>query len=80
MDPLTQLFVEDMKEDMSDDLMSMASSYGDLIDQLSGIDDKDIDTDKDESELLSDEDDDVESYEEQNFVDNYLEIEKDYFI
>ena len=79
MDPLTQLFVEDMQEDISDDLLSN-SSYGDLIDQLAGINDNDINTDKDEEELLSDEDDDIESYEAENFVDNYLELEKDYYV
>ena len=76
MDPLTQLFVEDMQEDISDDLLS-DSSYGDLIDQLAGINDNDINTDKDEEELLSD---DIESYEAENFVDNYLELEKDYYV
>ena len=79
MDPLTQLFVEDMQEDISDDLLS-DSSYGDLIDQLAGINDNDINTDKDEEELLSDEDDDTESYEAENFVDNYLELEKEYYV
>lgn len=79
MDPLTQLFVEDMQEDISDDLLS-DSSYGDLIDQLAGINDNDINTDKDEEELLSDEDDDIESYEAENFVDNYLELEKEYYV
>lgn len=80
MDPLTQVFVEDMQEDVSDDLLSMTTSYGDLIDHVSGIDDKDIDTDKDEEELLSEEDDDTEDYEDKNFVENFLGLEKDYYI
>lgn len=81
MDPLTQVFVEDMQEDISDDLFDMHNSYGDLIDQLSGIDDNDIDDDKDESELLSDdEEDDTDNYELENFVDDFLSVEKDFTI
>lgn len=80
MDPLTQVFVEDMKEDMADDLLGVSSSYGELIDQLSSINDEDINTDKDEEELLSEADDDTDEYEDENFVEGYLGLEKDYYI
>ena len=80
MDPLTQVFVEDMQEDISDDLLDVSSSYGDLIDQLSNTDDIEINEDKDECELLSDEEDDTDNYELENFVDDFLSVEKDYTI